>query len=371
MKHLQDPTSIHIKQTSMTEWFSALGNVKGSDAFKNEDVTKVDRLIFLSETIHLPYRTPLMMRAQEIVDNTPEYQKFSLNNVNQRVTLRVVPLEPKLEKLRQRGLFIGKDAENWLRAQKIDFSKYTVQIFPDEAEIFWSTSFVVSETGIFGDICEGWHSDLSAGEGVNPIFQFSFDYKNWDIAGEGEKQYALAEAKRAVECVLVPDGVLQEKVRQKLHAEFIHDYLVGYFETIVPPDGSVYFNDYNQTLGKFVKEQVVFGMSDQKESFHGIAVSKGRITGKVVVVDDNNVHNVDFPLGSVLVCRNTNVDYLPYMKNASAIVTDIGSTLSHAAIVARELGCPCIVATKVATKKLQTGDTVEVDAEKGLVRKVL
>jgi len=56
------------------------------------------------------------------------------------------------------------------------------------------------------------------------------------------------------------------------------------------------------------------------------------------------------------------------MKKASAIVTDEGGLLSHAAITSRELNKPCIIGTKVATKVLRDGDLIEVDANKGLVK---
>ncbi|HYC34168.1 MAG TPA: PEP-utilizing enzyme, partial [Candidatus Paceibacterota bacterium] len=71
----------------------------------------------------------------------------------------------------------------------------------------------------------------------------------------------------------------------------------------------------------------------------------------------------------ILVTDNTDVRFLPLMKKAAAIVTDRGGILSHAAIVARELKKPCIVGTKVATKILKDEDLVEVDAQKGVVRK--
>jgi pyruvate,water dikinase len=48
----------------------------------------------------------------------------------------------------------------------------------------------------------------------------------------------------------------------------------------------------------------------------------------------------------------------------------MGGLMSHAAIVSRELGIPCIVGTKIATKELKDGDLVEVDADKGIVRKI-
>ena len=72
--------------------------------------------------------------------------------------------------------------------------------------------------------------------------------------------------------------------------------------------------------------------------------------------------------GEVLVCEMTTPDFLPLMKKAVAVVTDLGGTLSHAAIVARELRIPCVMATQHATKVLKNGDLVEVDAPLGIVR---
>jgi pyruvate,water dikinase len=64
----------------------------------------------------------------------------------------------------------------------------------------------------------------------------------------------------------------------------------------------------------------------------------------------------------------TSPDYVPAMKRAKAIITDEGGLLSHAAIMSREFGKPCIIGTKIATKILKDGMMVEVDADKGIVR---
>jgi pyruvate,water dikinase len=64
----------------------------------------------------------------------------------------------------------------------------------------------------------------------------------------------------------------------------------------------------------------------------------------------------------------TTPEYVPIMKMASAIVTDEGGISCHAAIVSRELKIPCVIGTKNATKVLKTGDEIEVDAEKGIVK---
>ena len=74
--------------------------------------------------------------------------------------------------------------------------------------------------------------------------------------------------------------------------------------------------------------------------------------------------------GDILIAVTTHPDYVPAMRKAAAIVTDEGGITSHAAIVSREFGLPCIVGTKIATKILNDGDLVEVDANNGTIKKL-
>lgn len=77
-----------------------------------------------------------------------------------------------------------------------------------------------------------------------------------------------------------------------------------------------------------------------------------------------------FKRGEILVTSMTTPDLLPAMEKAAAFVTDEGGITSHAAIVAREMKKPCVIGTRTGTKLLQTGDRVEVDATRGVIRKV-
>ncbi len=107
-----------------------------------------------------------------------------------------------------------------------------------------------------------------------------------------------------------------------------------------------------------------------------IAHSTGKvIKAKVRVISRNYTHVEKMHAemeamerGEVLVTETTDPEMMPVLRKASAAVTDIGGMLSHTAITARELNIPCIVGTGTASKILKTGDLVEVDAEKGLVR---
>ena len=74
--------------------------------------------------------------------------------------------------------------------------------------------------------------------------------------------------------------------------------------------------------------------------------------------------------GEILVANTTNVGWTPLFPRAAAIITDIGAPLSHAAIVARELGIPAVVGTGEATMRLQTGDRVRVHGGQGVVERV-
>ena len=71
--------------------------------------------------------------------------------------------------------------------------------------------------------------------------------------------------------------------------------------------------------------------------------------------------------GEVLVAPMTNPDWLPTMRRAAALVTDTGGMTCHAAIVARELGVPCIVGARTATTDLKDGVVVTVDGTHGRV----
>lgn len=100
----------------------------------------------------------------------------------------------------------------------------------------------------------------------------------------------------------------------------------------------------------------------------GIGVSAGVVDGTVRVLDDAESEQADdFQPGDVLVCRITDPSWAPLLAIAAAVVIDIGSSLSHGAIVARELGIPCVINTLDGTRALRTGDRVTVDGAAGTV----
>lgn len=100
----------------------------------------------------------------------------------------------------------------------------------------------------------------------------------------------------------------------------------------------------------------------------GIAASIGLASGPVKII--HSPDQIDLiKEGDVLVTEMTSPDYVPAMKRASAIATDTGGQTSHAAIVSRELGIPCVVGTGTATHALKNEMIISIDGAKGLIYK--
>jgi pyruvate, water dikinase len=105
---------------------------------------------------------------------------------------------------------------------------------------------------------------------------------------------------------------------------------------------------------------------DQEILIKGIGVSPGTASGKIKVIE--SVKGISrFQKGEILVTDMTTPDWVPAMKIAAAVVTNLGGKTCHAAIVSRELGVPCVVGTENATKVLKDGETVTVDGQRGII----
>lgn len=119
-------------------------------------------------------------------------------------------------------------------------------------------------------------------------------------------------------------------------------------------------------VSKLEKLLVKEGSSAKKE-LSGIVGYPGKTRGVARVVPDP-FKVKKFNRGDILVTGMTRPEFLPLIERASAIVTESGGILSHAAITAREFKKPCVVGTQIATKVLKDGYLVEVDADKGIVK---
>ena len=127
---------------------------------------------------------------------------------------------------------------------------------------------------------------------------------------------------------------------------------------------------------KIIAREIKYLMTPlDSQGLHGQIACKGIARGRVRVVISGDLLMLnkafrDFKKGEIMVTTMTQPNMVPLMKRAGAVVADEGGMVSHAAIISREFGIPCLVGTAVATRVLTDGDLVEVDANKGIVRKV-
>lgn len=104
------------------------------------------------------------------------------------------------------------------------------------------------------------------------------------------------------------------------------------------------------------------------EYLRGTPVSAGLAKGPVRVLTVDSMDELE--PGEVLVTAFTDTGWTPFFSYAAAVVVDTGGEMSHAAVVAREFGIPCVVGTFTGSKVLETGYVVEVDGASGVVTRV-
>ncbi len=110
---------------------------------------------------------------------------------------------------------------------------------------------------------------------------------------------------------------------------------------------------------------VTYKLLEKKEPIlQGIAIGQQIVSGEVCIIKDSKEIN-SFKEGAILVTEITDPDWEPIMKKAKAIITNRGGKTCHSAIVAREIGIPCIVGTSTATKTLKDKQTITLDCSSG------
>jgi len=136
--------------------------------------------------------------------------------------------------------------------------------------------------------------------------------------------------------------------------------------------GCIYFYDlkYQKIISGKEYQEFVSRLKKEKrveiKELTGLIANTGTAIGRVkVCLELKSLTKVR--KGDILVASMTRPEYIPAIKKAAAIITDEGGITCHAAIVSRELGIPCIIGTKIATKVLRDNDLVEVKGNHGLV----
>jgi pyruvate,water dikinase len=121
-------------------------------------------------------------------------------------------------------------------------------------------------------------------------------------------------------------------------------------------------------FGKFDPDNYIpDSIDEQAQELNGLGVSPGTATGKARVILRADTEQ-QLLAGEILVAPFTDPGWTPYFVPASAIVMDEGGVISHGSIVAREYGIPAVVNVGGATKIIKTGQTIQVNGNRGVVR---
>lgn len=145
-----------------------------------------------------------------------------------------------------------------------------------------------------------------------------------------------------------------KKINKRNGDEYI---LIGYNNKII------LIEDIEEFSRKYIKLEI------NNKELKGRSASKGIGKGIVKVILGQRDFS-KFEKNNIIVTSNTTPDYVPIIKKASAIIAEEGGLTAHVSIVSREFGIPCIVGVANVTKLLNDGDLVEVNANKGTIRKL-
>ena len=361
-----DITELYKTQISLSEWFEK-ASLSLTENFRSEDNEKRERLKVLNKVAGTPFDQPAQFRAEDLSKKTAVFRDYLEKHGKELCALRLIPQDLNLPKLRMRGQTV-KNVMKWFDEQKIDPLKYRAEFIPHSDNPVLSTIFVVNKKGVFGEVIAGGHYQLTQGfhDSGKPI-AFKGDFKG-NVYLSAENSNIVTELKKIIKYLMVVDKNKKKILEKEPGCEFYENYILGYFETITTKEFGLWFIDYNRVLGRMYERfELDFTSSTNKGGIKGTTASRGIGQGKVRFIPINLLKEIEFSEGEVLVCEMTTPDYLPLMKKASAIVTKSGGILSHAAILSREMGKPCIVGIGESISMLSEGDLVKVNANIGIV----
>ncbi|MEK7083950.1 MAG: PEP-utilizing enzyme [Patescibacteria group bacterium] len=364
----EDIAKLLETQISLSEWFEKIGHANATQ-LREEDNEKRERLKVLHDVIGLPFDQPFQCMATDVANNTLAFTQYLSEHGGELCAMRLIPLDPSLPKLRMRGKTVRDVVASWFPQQAIDPVKYRVDFIPHPATHAWSAIFVINQDGIFGEIIVDSLEQLSQGFYHHTPISFAYDFHTWMLSENNSD--ALKEIHAMVSHLSVTDSAIQKILQERLAATFTHGYLCGYFEAVNTADFGRWFIDYNRILGAtFTTPLHPSSGTTEPGVIQGQCGAPGKATGTVRIVQKEHISETKMSETDILVCDVTSPEYLPLMQKAAAIVTNRGGILSHAAIVSRELGKPCVVGTGHATEILKEGEMIEVDAERGIVKKI-
>lgn len=357
---------LYTTQISMHEWFERIDH-KDATAVRDEDYSRQKRLEKLYQVTGLPFDKPDIFSARDIIEKTGDFVEYFEKNKDVICRLRLLPInESAGQKLRTVGQSVA-DSVTWLEKQQIDPDNYEAHFLSFTTQPEWATIFVINKNGIIGETVFGGHNQLTQGFHESKPIAFSYDFDKWNLSQDVDGLVKHLEHIRSF--LHVPESEKQGDLQNALDATFHNNHLAGYFETVSDVTIPLQFIDYNRVLGRIHADLNLNTIHTQENYLvYGQTGSPGSARGTVRIVLPEQVLHTNLAPDEILVCDMTNPLYLPLMMQSAGIITDRGGILSHAAIVSRELGKPCIVGTGNATQVLHNGQEIEINAGLGTVK---
>ncbi|KKQ85332.1 MAG: Phosphoenolpyruvate synthase [Candidatus Woesebacteria bacterium GW2011_GWB1_38_8] len=355
MKNKNDQRGI-IKSTSLQEW-SKLTNKYFGRKLRVEERKDRGAIYALLKTMGVPYERYYSFSSG---DEITEDQFFiAVGDLGLPFWISATPKLGINDLNRMAKLRIENSHEGWKFIRELprlkDY-KIIVMQYADDPEFKGSACVSDNLVGIVDFVKGDKHPQL--------------------IAGLTLTDPMLFDEQRIIRYSKLLDEEYQEEVygyvsKHPGHYEFQYGFLDG--------KKCLSFFDYNdepayEDIDDLFKDLMIYLNGDTSVKVDDGVIVKGlpACLGKAegiarVIMSSEHYRFANLQKGEILISDATVPEMTPIMKNASAIVTDLGGITSHAAIVCREMNIPCIVGTKTATEKISEGMKIEVDAYKGLV----
>ncbi|MBI5733358.1 MAG: hypothetical protein HY973_00215 [Candidatus Kerfeldbacteria bacterium] len=370
------------KYTSLINWLEQAGKTKAilSDSL-TYDNNKTKRLDLLNTILKLPTARAKYIKADTFNLHSPVIINLikELGGSRKKYSFRIAPQATSASAfpiIKKYGLTFAQ-FEKYLKKSRLPKDQTTIRITDYRNAIKYAAIVIVSPAGIIGEVARGTLYHLTYSVPLKSGDRITTFYKTPD--GRLTLVNPTPELNTLAATVINYLYLKNNQVKQKLRRQGfrIHGrYLGGYYEYVEGADGDGVFTDMNlkkittninvKAVIKTLRRQV----DKDKSLLTGLPVNPAPkiVTGNVQLINDQTINK--FRPGNILLCKRTTASYLPAMKRAKAIVTELGGLTSHPAIMARELKIPCLVGIPGVTKKLRDKTEVQINLMDGTIKTI-
>jgi len=292
--------------------------------------------LYSNKNAYENYKKEVYATFKDVQDFEKKYKK--LKKINKEEFSKFLQLFKKYEQLYIKTEFFYTDLafEKKKELPVIEDNFKSFESFKLDGRKYLNDLFFAPES-IFGSFLKKTAKQLDASK--DEIWSYSFEEMENLFNGKKVSKEVISERQKAYVIYATQQG--------------IHSFVGKEAEDFIK-------NNFSQSNATIIKGKVA---------------NKGKITAtakviKVGLSDYGKLSKVidEMEQGQVLVAETTEPSIITACKKASAIVTNQGGMMSHAAIISREMNIPCIVGTSIATDVIKDGDLVEVDANNGVIK---